>query len=68
MTNEELKKFGKALAGSCWQSHFSEILDINPRTVRRWASGNSNIPNGVLNEIKNYYKQILVDNPDLKII
>lgn len=53
----ELRKLGEDLAGSSWQSHFAWILNVNPRTVRRWVSGDSNIPENVKSEILDYYKE-----------
>jgi transcriptional regulator with XRE-family HTH domain len=34
-----LSEAGRALYGTQWQSDLARALDVNPRTVRRWASG-----------------------------
>lgn len=38
---ETLQKIGEALYGPRWQSELARDLDVNDRTVRRWASGES---------------------------
>lgn len=45
MTPEELRRHCTQLyGGSRWQTALSRELDVNDRTVRRWASGASPIP------------------------
>ena len=39
-----LAQAGAALYGPRWQSEMARDLGINPRTVRRWASGKSAFP------------------------
>lgn len=53
MTPEELREIGERLFGSRWQTKLARSLEngdgthVNPRTVRRWLSGESHIPAGV---------------------
>ena len=47
MTPEELKEIGIKIHGAGWQSRLARSLSINPRTVRRWAAGDSTIPTAV---------------------
>ena len=39
MTPAELARLGRALYGPGWQSPMARAVGVNPRTVRRWASG-----------------------------
>lgn len=47
MTPDELEKAGRKLFGEHWQTRMADTLEVNPRTVRRWASGESRIPPSV---------------------
>lgn len=47
MTPIDLEKAGRALYGVYWQTPMAHALSVNPRTVRRWASGESSIPPSV---------------------
>jgi hypothetical protein len=42
-----LAEAGEALYGPRWQSDLARALDVNDRTVRRWASGAVDMPSGV---------------------
>lgn len=42
-----LVEAGEALYGPRWQSELARALDVNDRTVRRWASGAVDMPWGV---------------------
>jgi hypothetical protein len=43
MTPAELREIGIRLYGERWQTALARELGVNPRTVRRWASGDSPI-------------------------
>lgn len=44
MTPDKLSKAGSALYGSRWQSEMARELGVSDRTVRRWVSGDSPVP------------------------
>ena len=44
-------RLGRALDGSCWQADLARTVNVNPRTVRRWASGQETPPPGVWREL-----------------
>ena len=62
MNNEQLANAGQLLYGDLWQSALARALDVDNRTVRRWASGESAIKQSIANEIiellKNNQEQI----------
>ena len=39
-----LEKAGLASFGKQWQTAMSKVLNVNARTVRRWASGETPLP------------------------
>lgn len=41
-----LVECGEALYGPRWVTELARALDVNERTVRRWAAGTSPIPAG----------------------
>lgn len=41
-----LREAGEALYGARWQSDMAAALDVNRRTIRRWATGDHPIPAG----------------------
>jgi hypothetical protein len=43
---------GEALYGDQWQRALARDLNVNDRTVRRWYSGESAIPNGIKAELR----------------
>jgi hypothetical protein len=43
MTPAELRKIGEALYGKRWQTKFAARIKVDPRTVRRWLSGDRKI-------------------------
>ena len=51
MTPTLLAEIGRLLHGSMWQRALAADLAVNERTVRRWAAGDSAIPDGVLVEL-----------------
>lgn len=44
MTHQELRAICIARFGEGWQSKLARHLGVNPRTVRRWASGEIEVP------------------------
>ena len=42
---------GRALYGARWYSDMARDLGVDQRTVRRWASGEFNVPSGVWREL-----------------
>lgn len=51
MNKELLIEVGQALYGDQWQSAFARALDVTPRTMRYWVSGQKPIPDKVLSEV-----------------
>lgn len=47
MTPTELARLGKKLYGVRWQTALARTLQVNPRTVRRWAAGEWPVPEPV---------------------
>ena len=47
MTPELLQRAGEALYGPRWQTELANDLEVADRTMRRWVSGDSTIPDGV---------------------
>lgn len=50
--NEQLEQIGQALYGQQWKSDLARDLDVADRTVRRWLAGDSAVPQGALNELR----------------
>ena len=49
--HETLRHAGVALYGQLWQSALAEALDINLRTMQRWAAGTNAINPNIWQEI-----------------
>lgn len=47
-----LTQAGQALYGERWQTPLSHDLHTSDRTVRRWVSGQTDVPWGVMAEIR----------------
>lgn len=47
MSNKLLKDCGEALYGPRWQTDLARDLEVDERTVRRWAAGAYDPPAGV---------------------
>lgn len=47
MTPYEFRAIGQRLLGPGWQTRLARLLGVADRTVRRWASGDSPIPEGL---------------------
>lgn len=52
MTKEELAELGHTLYGWGWKQALARALDVNIRTVSRWASGCHRMPLEVQEEIR----------------
>ena len=51
LTKEDLVKYGTALFGAQFQTDLAKALDVNDRTMRRWLSGESPVPEKVGNDL-----------------
>lgn len=51
-----LEKTGVAFFGNQWQTDLAKALKVTSRTVRRWASGESDIPKNLANELQELAK------------
>lgn len=47
-----ITQYGRALYGARWQSLMADDLCVNERTVRRWASGEYDPPDGVWDDLR----------------
>lgn len=47
-----IKRAGEALFGNQWQTPLAEALGVSDRTMRRWVSGETPVPTGVLDDIE----------------
>lgn len=56
MNPELLRESGEALFGPQWQAELARTLDVADRTIRRWVSGEFNIPESVGGELKRLLK------------
>jgi hypothetical protein len=50
--NAQLEQIGHALHGQQWQSALARDLDVADRTVRRWLAGESSVPRGAMDELR----------------
>lgn len=57
MTPELLKLAGEALFGPRWQTDLAALLGVADRTMRRWATGQADIPDGVAGELVQLLKR-----------
>jgi hypothetical protein len=46
-----LRQIGEALFGASWQAELSAQISVSDRSMRRWASGEDDIPPGVWRDI-----------------
>lgn len=51
MTPEELRDAGEALFGPRWQTPLAAALDVQLRTLQRWASGDRRVPPGLAQDL-----------------
>lgn len=56
MTRPSLNKLAKKVFGAGWQSKLARHIDANPRTVRRWVSGDIPVPKVVI-----MYLELLIE-------
>lgn len=49
---DTIRRAGEALYGRDWQAPLAEVLKISPNTVRRWLSGEAQIPGYVWGVLK----------------
>jgi hypothetical protein len=51
MSSKLLADVGTALYGPRWQTELSRAIDVSDRTIRRWASGADDVPDGVYSDL-----------------
>jgi hypothetical protein len=51
-----LRQIGEVLFGASWHAELSNQISVSDRSMRRWASGEDEIPSGVWRDI-HYYAQ-----------
>ena len=49
--NGVLAECGEALYGSRWQTDLARDLNVSDRTVRRWAAGTQEMPQGAYTDL-----------------
>lgn len=47
-----ITQYGRALYGARWRAAMADDLGVSERTVRRWAKGEFQVPEGVLRELR----------------
>jgi hypothetical protein len=47
MTAPELCAAGELLFGTDWRPPMAKLLNVNLRTLQRWANGQNEIPDGI---------------------
>lgn len=52
--NRKLHKLAEDVFGAGWQSKLARHIDANPRTVRRWVSGEIPVPKVVIMYLELY--------------
>lgn len=66
MNKEFLAKVGVACFGNTWQTDLAKALTVNNRTVRRWASGETPIPQNIKNELLDLIKAREIELDEVK--
>jgi len=56
-----LKRAGEALYGNQWQTPLATALNVSDRTMRRWVSGDSAVPDSVIADIERVARQRVAD-------
>jgi hypothetical protein len=51
MTPTTLRLVGQTLYGPSWRAALAEALQVSPRTIRRWSTGEFPIPDSVADEL-----------------
>lgn len=65
MTTKLLHDTGAALYGPRWQTELARALDVSDRTMRRWASGTDNPPDGIAIDLLRLCTERAADIDDL---
>jgi hypothetical protein len=52
MTPDQLAERGRVLFGPRWQSELARGLGVSDRTMRRWVSGSSAVPDGIVQKLE----------------
>jgi hypothetical protein len=60
MSPKSLRKYGEKAFGERWQTALAHRLPCNPRTVRRWLSGDRTIGPMIAERIKEVCKRATV--------
>lgn len=50
MTHPELKRLASAVWGPLWHRPLADVLEVNLRTVQRWASGTVPVPDWIADD------------------
>lgn len=61
MSRDTLRAFGAALYGPHWQREIARALDVNERSVRRWAAGDFQPPATILPELLDLARARIVE-------
>ena len=51
MTPSRFSQIGELLYGPSWRGALAVALDVAERTVRRWAGGDHQIPDGIAGDL-----------------
>ena len=51
LDNNTLQKIGQSLYGTNWIGDLAAALNVNERSMRRWAAGTYEIPAGIRGEL-----------------
>lgn len=49
-----LRQIGEALYGQAWQAELSREINVSDRSMRRWAAGTDEVPEGVWRDIHDH--------------
>jgi hypothetical protein len=49
---ERVRRVGRVLYGERWLAPLAATLTINPRTLRRWASGQQALPPAIVERLR----------------
>lgn len=51
MNNDDFARSGFFLFGKGWMTPLSAVLNVSERTIKRWVSGERDIPDGVADDM-----------------
>jgi len=54
---QKFNQLAESVFGMGWQSKLSRVFKVNVRTVRRWAAGDSKVPQRVMEALVIMQKQ-----------